>query len=136
MRLLGIDYGLRRIGIAVADTDTGAIRGLSTLDRKKKPDHFGCIHAIIQNEKIDTIVCGLPLDYDNRETPMSQQVREFCHQLQSRCGCTAVLVDEGFSSVTAQQLMMHRKKKQRRDKGAVDRLAACLILERYLQENT
>jgi putative holliday junction resolvase len=134
MKLLSVDYGRRRIGIAVTDQTGSCIRGLTTIDRKKYPDTVGRLIAIIDQEKPDTLIFGLPLDIVNNETAMSGEVRDFARQVQQRSKLPVKFVDESNSSIRATELLRFRKKKERRDKGAVDRLAACLLLETYRDE--
>ena len=128
---MGIDYGRRRIGIAVTDQTGSIVRGLTTLDRKKKPDPIPPLLSIIKQEKPDLLVLGLPLDIDDAETIMSKEVRSFAKELEEQSGLPVRFADESLSSRRATELMRFRKKKERRDKTAVDRLAACLILETY-----
>lgn len=130
---MGIDYGRRRIGIAICSSDS-AVRGLSTIDRKKKPDIISYLCSIIDNEKPSHLIFGLPLDSNDADTVMSKEVRTFAGKLKTRTGLPVHFVDESNSSLRALELLMFRKKRERRDKGAVDRMAACLILEQYIRE--
>jgi putative Holliday junction resolvase len=134
MKLMGIDYGRRRIGIAVTDADGYSIRGLTTIDRKKIPDTISAIRDIITSQSPETLIFGLPLDIDNADTVMSKEIRAFAAKLSLISGIPVHFVDESYSSIDAGKLLMFRKKKARRDKSTVDRLAACLILERYREE--
>ncbi|HON09346.1 MAG TPA: Holliday junction resolvase RuvX [Chitinispirillaceae bacterium] len=135
MKLMGIDYGRRRIGIAVTDSSGQHIRGLTTIDRKKHPDPIIPIISIIRQENPDLLVLGLPLDINDAETVMSKEVRCFAESLKERSGKPVDFADESRSSRRASELMLFRKKKQRRDKAATDRLAACLILETYREDH-
>lgn len=131
MKLMGIDYGLRRVGIAVTDSEGLSIKGLTTIDRKKHPDLTDTILNLVDQQKPDTLIFGLPLDSDNAETVMSKEVRAFAEKLHINSGLPIKFVDESYSSKKAAELMRFRKKKERRDKAAIDRLAACLILEAF-----
>jgi len=131
MKLIGVDYGRRRIGCAVTDETGTVVRGLATIDRKKFPDGQAAVNAVIAAERPEAIVFGLPLDADDGETAMSAEVRKFA------AGFAALpvhFVDESLTSKQALGLLRFRKKKERRDKAAVDRIAACLILEAFLRE--
>jgi putative Holliday junction resolvase len=134
MKLMGIDYGRRRIGIAITDNDGYSIRGLTTIDRKKTPDLIAKIQNLVSTESPKALIFGLPLDMNDADTVMSKEVRIFAAKLSSICGIPVHFVDESFSSIDAGKLLMFRKKKIRRDKSTIDRLAACLILERYREE--
>ncbi len=135
MKLIGIDYGRRRIGCAITD-DTGThIRGLTTIDRKKHPQTFLPLLAIIACEQPEAIVVGLPLDNDDGETRMSAEVRAFAEGLRKKAALPLYYIDESMSSREAASLLRFRRKKDRRSKEAVDRIAACIILENFLKEN-
>jgi len=131
MKLVGIDYGRRRVGIAVTDETGEYIRGLPTLDRLKTPDYLTALSMIITDLRPERIVIGLPLDIDGEDTVMSKEVRLFAADLRAKVTVPLCFVDESLSSKRAMGLMRSRKKKDRRKKDAVDRLAACLILQSF-----
>jgi putative Holliday junction resolvase len=131
MKLMGVDYGRRRIGVAITDEFGHAIRGLTTIDRLKRPDAVKALLSLIEQEKPATLIFGLPLDVNDADTVMSKEVRSFAEKLNLSSGLPIHFVDESFSSIRAAELMRFRKKKERQDKAAIDRLAACLILELY-----
>lgn len=133
MKLMGIDYGLRRIGIATSDPDGNHVRGLTTIDQKKNPNPYTPLQNLIIQEKIEKIVIGLPLGIDDEETEMSARIKKFGEKLRSLTNIEIVFVDESYTSKRVAELMRFRKKKDRQDKAAIDRLAACLILEHYIQ---
>jgi len=133
MNLAGVDYGRRRIGVAVCDGEARIARGLCVIDRKKFAD--GGVEEllrIIDSEKPSALVFGLPLGADDEETAMSAEARQFAEAIAKRAKLPLHFVDESFTSKRAAELMMHRKKKARRDKGLSDRIAACLILQDFI----
>jgi len=130
---MGIDYGRRRIGVAVTDENGSSIRGLTTIDRQKRPDAIGTLMNIIQQEKPAALVFGLPLDINDADTVMSKEVREFADKLRISSKLPVNFVDESLTSKRAAELMRFRKKKERQDKAAIDRLAACLILQSFCE---
>jgi putative Holliday junction resolvase len=134
MKLLSLDYGRRRIGFAVTDETATIVRGLTTIDRKLSADIVQDIVTIINNEKADRLIVGLPLDHDDNETQMTQEIRAFIDTLKPFLSIPVEFADESFSSVEAASIMITRKKKERRQKSTIDRVAACLILERYLKD--
>jgi putative holliday junction resolvase len=135
MKLMGIDYGRRRLGVAVGGDNDAPIRGLPTIDRKKTPGFVTALLAVIEREKPSRLVLGLPLDFNDAETVMSREIRAFAGKLEERTGLPVSFIDESLTSLDAQVLLRYRKKKERRDKGSVDRLAACLILDQYIRES-
>jgi putative Holliday junction resolvase len=134
MKLLGVDYGTRRIGIACTDATGVAVRSIGIVDRTRVADPIAAIHALVLQHSPNALVLGLPLDYNDRETAMSLEVREFAAGLAGKTGLPVHFVDESYSSHRAAELLRFRKKKTRRDKQNADKLAACLILESYLRE--
>jgi len=135
MRLLSLDYGRRRIGIAGCSGSRAPVVSLATLDRKKIPDIQEKLHAVIANYSPEKIIIGLPLHADESESEMSEEVRTFFAPLLARMNLPVSFIDEHGSSQMAQQHLQFRKKKHRRDKAAVDKIAACIILQRYLDEH-
>ncbi len=134
MKTLGIDYGKRRIGMAVTDELGITVRPLPTLDRKRT-DPLTAIRDTIAQEHPDTIVFGLPLDHNDEETAMAREVRSFAEKVIREIGLPVEFVDESGSSQRAEFLLRGRRKKVRRTKANVDKIAACLILEQFIEEN-
>jgi putative Holliday junction resolvase len=129
---MGIDYGRRRLGIAVSDNGASIARGIGVIDRKTHPDCVGELMRIINTEKPAALVFGLPLGTNDEETVMSGEVRGFAAALGQRAALPVHFTDESFTSKRAAELAMFRKKKARRDKSLSDRIAACLILQEYI----
>jgi putative holliday junction resolvase len=132
MKLMGIDYGRRRIGVAVSDEEGRLARSIGIVDRKTHPNYIDELIRIITQENPAAIIFGLPLNADDEETAMSKEVREFAMAIEQRVNLPIHFIDESFTSKKASELMMHRKKKARRDKSLSDRIAACLILQEYI----
>lgn len=135
MKLMGIDYGRRRIGLSVGGDGDTPVRGLPTIDRKKDPQFFNTLCEVIRREMPGRLVLGLPLDSNNAETVMCREIRAFARKLEQRTGLPVSFTDESLTSLQAGTLLRYRKKKVRRDKASVDRLAACIILDQYIREN-
>jgi putative holliday junction resolvase len=131
MKLVGVDYGRRRIGIAVTDENGEYIRGLPTIDRTRFPDYLLALRSLIAGERPARIVVGLPLDINGDETVMSKEIRAFASELGRGISAPICFVDESLSSVEAGEILRFRKKKERRNKETHDRIAACVILESY-----
>ena len=138
MKLIGVDYGRRRIGLAITDETGTVVRGLATLDRKKYPRALESIRAVIAGERpeaaVQAVVFGLPLDADDRETSMAAEIRKFAADLETSIHLPVYFIDESLTSKQAEKLLRFRKKKERRNKATVDKIAACLILEAFLRE--
>lgn len=139
---MGLDFGERRIGVALSDPERLIARGLTTLDRRKHPDYLAALNEIIRRERVQAIVVGYPLRTDGREPfgSKTEVVDKFVAQLKSRFGLPVHLEDESFTSSLASDSLRQRKSKKRtprnwaREKGEIDRVAACYILQDYLDK--
>jgi len=133
MKILGIDYGRRRIGIAVTDETGTCVYGRPTIDRKKVDNIFSVLSALISKESPNTLVFGVPLGPYDEETVMSKEIREFAKVLSRTISQEIAIhfIDESFTSSQAQEKLRFRKKKQRQNKDLLNRFAACHILESF-----
>jgi putative holliday junction resolvase len=136
MKLLGIDYGQRRIGVAITDESGRFVRPFTVIDRKKIPDAVGALKTIIEQEQAAKLVVGLPLDIDDNDTIMAKEIREFTQRLVAAADKPVEFIDESLTSRQATFMLRSRKKKLRRNKASVDSIAACLILEAFVKEHT
>jgi len=135
VRVLGLDLGVRRIGVALSDP-TGTIASpLETLQRRagKRPP-LARLENLARAHAAERIVVGLPLDLRGSETPWCREVRTVGDALAQRLGLPVSYVDERFTSVRAEKAVrgMGLRKSQREEKGRVDAAAAALILQAWL----
>ena len=135
MRVLGLDFGERRIGLALSDP-TGTIASpLETLQRRasKRPP-LTRLAQVAQAHAVERLVVGLPLDRQGNETPWCREVRTVGDSLARRLGLPVSYVDERLTSVRAEKAVrsLGLRKAQREDKGRVDAAAAALILQAWL----
>jgi putative Holliday junction resolvase len=134
MKLIGVDYGRRRIGLAVTDENGEFIRSLPTFLRKSNTPYLNELVVILQRENPSKIVVGLPLDANDEDTAMSLEIRAFADKLGSMASLPVYFVDESLTSVRAGDIIRHQKKKHRQNKENTDKIAACLILEAFQKE--
>jgi len=135
LTLLGFDFGEKRIGIAVGQTLTGSVTPLTTLSTvKHKPDWAG-IEALIREWQPDRLIVGLPLHMDGSEQDMTQRAKRFGNQLKGRYNLPVEWVDERLSSREAETMLQEWGNK-RSDKKDIDKLAAALILQSWLDQQT
>ncbi len=134
MKLIGFDYGRRRIGISVTDETGTFVRSLPIIDRSLQQDAVAAVLAVIIREDPDKIVFGLPLSPEDSETIMSSEIRRFAQSLALRTDIPIDFIDESLTSKRASDIIRMRKKKHRQAKENIDKVAACLILEAYLQQ--
>lgn len=127
--ILGIDYGTARIGCAIADAITHIPLPHATIQVKTKEDALLRLARLIADEKIATVVIGLPLGQDGEETPISERVRVFGAELAQKITAKVVFEDERYTSRMGKSAA-HPKECRR--EGNADRRAAVFILERYI----
>ena len=134
MRVLGIDYGDSRVGIAITDPLGITAQGLETIDYQGKDKILlKRLDEIIANYEVDTIVLGMPLNLKGEETVRAEVTRAFLHKLKCKYPKLKIeLIDERLTSVQAHKTMNDLGIKNRMKKNIVDTLAATYILETYI----
>lgn len=133
-RILSLDYGTVRTGIAVTDELQIIASGLTTVDTKKI---FSFLTNYIKNENVELFVVGEPKQLNNKESESEQYIRPFIEKLKTTFPKIPVKrVDERFTSKMAFQSMIDSglKKKQRQNKALIDEISATIILQTYLQQ--
>ena len=132
-RVMGIDYGSRRVGVAVSDPLRIITRGLGTLDNA--PGLPDMIAARVRDEQVVLIVVGMPFAPDGGLGAKGEEVERFIKALRSQVAVPVEIWDESFTSVDARQAFIAggMKKRKRREKGRVDEMAARLLLQEYLE---
>ena len=131
-RILAIDYGQKRVGIAVTDDMQIIATGLTTVHVK---DVFDFLKDYLAKENVETIVIGEPKDMKNRPSDSSRFIEPFVKKMKKTFPMTKIeRFDERFTSVMAQQAIIDSgaKKKKRQDKSLVDTVSATIILQSYM----
>ena len=142
--LLGFDYGLKRIGVAVGQELTGTATALVTIRAiDGKPD-WEAITKLIEQWKPDELVVGLPLNMDGTFHELSHKAQRFGNQLHGRYNLRAHFMDERLSSLEAERHLKslqqapiknrHKKKTRKIQKADIDKIAAKVILESWLDK--
>lgn len=132
-RILAIDYGSRRMGLAVSDPLGITAQGIETLQRKNKRADFGRLERTIRQYEVREIVLGNPLRMSGEEGTQSQKVAEFAEELRQRFEIPVHLWDERLTSAEANRLLREAEVSTQKRVQAVDRMAAVLILQSFLQ---
>jgi len=122
--LLALDYGTRKIGVAIGNTLTRQARPLDILQPVTREQRFAAIADLLEQWQPDRVVVGLPLTTEGGEQYASLRCRRFANQLRGRFGVVVELVDERGSSMEAQQVLGNN--------DPDDAVAAAIILQRYL----
>lgn len=132
MRVMAIDYGDARTGVAVSDP-TGLLAGFTTVlpswNREKLLEELS---ELVQEHRVEELVVGLPRNMDGTEGPRAALCRDFAGALGERTGLSPVLWDERRSTIEAHGILRAGGKREKQHKKTVDAVAASLILEGYL----
>jgi len=135
VRALGIDFGRKRIGLAISDpTGTLATPHSALVRRLNRRPPFRDLQAIAETHGIEKLVMGLPLELDGTENDWCQEVREAGAAIARRLDLPILFVDERHTSIQAQDAILEAgvKRSDRQDRGRVDAAAAAVILQSWL----
>lgn len=132
-RILALDVGSRRIGLAVTDALGITAQGLHTLDRSNKRADFRSLGEIVKKYDIAEIVVGNPLRMSGTSSPQSDKVALFAEELRQRFHLPVHLWDERFTSTAANRILDEAGMSRLQRKGVVDRMAAVLILQAFVE---
>ena len=132
MRIMAIDYGDQRTGLAVSDL-LGMLCGEAWTVTEWNPERLAeQISWEAKSREVGTLVLGLPRNMDGSEGPRAEKCRQFKNLLEETCGLPVVLWDERRSSIEAHAILHAAGKKEKKHRKTVDAVAASLILEGYL----
>ena len=132
MKSMGIDFGMARIGIALSDDTKFLASPFETYKRKNEQDDLQHIINIIQEKKVDEIVCGLPYNMQGEEQEIAQKTREFISKLLNIYSIKVKFVDERLSSLMAEEMLKETERDWKKRKEKLDAVAASIILQDYL----
>ena len=130
-RVMALDPGTVRIGIAVSDP-LGLIAQPHSSLPAEGPELLSAIGSLATELDVDRIVVGLPVSLDGTEGPSAVLAREFAERVAAKTGLEVELVDERFSTVTAERAMIEAGARRAERKAARDRVAAAVFLQAYL----
>lgn len=135
MRVLGLDFGSRTVGVAVSDELLLTAQGVETIERKeenKLRKTCARIEELIKEYEVTKVVLGLPKNMNNTEGERAEKTKEFGMMLERRTGLPVVYWDERLTTVAAEQVLMESGVRRENRKAVIDKVAACLILQGYL----
>ena len=132
MRVLGLDFGDRRIGVAICDELGMTARGIATVVRKNRDADLAAIAEFVERFGVEKIVIGYPLRLDGSEGIQCDKVNRFARRLEVRLSVPVIRRDETFSTKEAEELLREAGVRREKKRAVVDRLAACIILQGYL----
>ena len=133
MKVLGVDYGQKRVGLALCDPGGILCWPVETIAWTRAEDLFARIKAVAEAEGVERVVVGLPLDLEGHDTLTTRQARNFAERLGRRLSAPVVLFDERLSSAAAESELKETGMGWKKRKAALDSQAAVKILESYLR---
>lgn len=131
---LGFDFGFKRIGMAVGQTLTKSASPLPTIEAKLGVPNWNLIEALLKQWKPLALVVGLPTTLDDQVLYTTSASRGFARQLKKRFALPVHLVDERLTTVEARAHLFDRGGYRKIKKSEIDSIAACIILEQWLQQ--
>jgi putative Holliday junction resolvase len=132
-RILALDYGTKRIGVALSDELGWTAQPLETFERRTLDRDVAHIAALVESHSVERVVLGLPLQLDGREGPAVRAMREFTDKLEGSLPVPVVLWDERMTTKAAEELLIAADVSRKKRKGIVDRIAAAILLRSYLE---
>jgi len=131
-RVLGIDYGERRVGLALSDPMGIIAKPFKVIDRKTTSDYIAEILNITKEKNANIIVVGLPLTLKGEQSKQTEVVIKFIRELKQVGELPVIAIDERLSSVSAKKSLQAQGVKTGHEKSRVDETAAAIILQEYL----
>jgi len=132
LRILGLDYGEKRIGVAICDELGLTAQGLSTIIRKNKKHDWEILGGLVGNYKVEKIVIGYPVRLDGSEGIQCEKVNRFKVLLEKTFSLSVIKWPETLSTKEAEEILINSGVRWEKRKKMVDKMAACLILQGYL----
>jgi putative Holliday junction resolvase len=135
LRILGLDYGEKRIGVAICDELGWTAQGLPTIIRKDKKHDWEILTNLINSYHVEKIVIGYPVRIDGSEGIQCEKVNRFALLLNKAFSLPVVKWPETLSTKEAEEILINSGMHWKKRKKTVDKLAACLILQGYLDSS-
>jgi putative holliday junction resolvase len=131
---LGLDVGRKRIGVAGCDRTGLIAHGITTIERRSWQADLEQLQALVDSRQIDTLVVGLPYNMDGTLGYQARQVQKFARAAAKQLNLTLEYVDERLTSFEAEQMMQAQGISPRSHKSTIDRKAAAIILQQWLEQ--
>ncbi|MGE6577120.1 MULTISPECIES: Holliday junction resolvase RuvX [Paenibacillus] len=136
MKILGLDYGDRRIGVAASDAFGWTAQGLEVLERRRDEGEFTRIADLVREHEISEIVVGLPKNMNGTVGPRGEICIAFADRLRDELNLPVHLWDERLTTMAAERTLIEADVSRKKRKQVVDKMAASLILQNYLDANS
>ena len=134
-RYLAIDHGSKRIGLALSDPMKIIAKPYRTITYKNLKTLFNLLIEIIKEEDVECIILGIPIGMKGQETSQTKDVLEFNEKLKLKIQIPIILQDERLSSLSAEKSLIQQKVKTGHNKSQIDKTAAAIFLQQYLDTN-
>ena len=132
MRIMAIDFGTKRMGVAISDPEGTMAHPLKTVAVRNDGSHLHELLKIATDYEIDKVIVGHPLNMDGSISEIAKEVMSWAQDLETLLGLPVELFDERLSSFDAHELLMSHQVKGKKRRNVVDKIAASLILKEYL----
>lgn len=138
MRIMGLDFGEKTIGVSVSDPFGWTAQGIETIHRQQEQNlksSLNRIEQIVKDYCVEQIVLGFPKNMNNTEGPRCEKTLEFKSKLEKRFHLPVHLFDERLSTVGAERVLLEADVSRKKRKKVIDKMAAVYILQNYLDCN-
>ncbi|MBI5582912.1 MAG: Holliday junction resolvase RuvX [Deltaproteobacteria bacterium] len=132
MRILGLDFGTKTIGVALSDELTITAQTLTSLSRTTLQRDLEALLQLIREHQVDEVVIGMPINMDGSRGPAAQAVDDFIDRLKSLTAVKIIPWDERLTTVAAERILLEGDLSRRKRRLVIDRLSAAIILQGYL----
>ncbi|MBS6559506.1 MAG: Holliday junction resolvase RuvX [Clostridiales bacterium] len=135
MRIMGLDYGTKTVGVALSDALLITAQPVETIERKsanKLRQTFARIEQLVDENEVSLIVLGYPKNMNNTAGERAEATEKFREDLIRRTGLSVVLWDERLTTVEAERILMESSVRRENRKEVIDKMAAAIILQSYL----
>lgn len=133
MRRLGLDYGDRRIGVALSDELGWTAQALEVIGRTNREEDLERIVRLVEEHRVGEVVVGLPKNMNGTIGPRGDIAMAFAERLRERLDIPVVLWDERLSTVSAERTLVSADVSRKKRKQVIDKMAAAIILQNYLE---
>ncbi len=131
-RIMAVDYGLKRIGLALSDPLGITAQGLGVLNRRGKKSDIHELAQLIREHEVVTVLIGLPLNMNGSAGTLYDEVKKFGKSLEAATGAPILFRDERLTTVQAERMLIKSDVSRKKRSKVIDKIAAQLILQNYL----
>ncbi|MGN0495469.1 MAG: Holliday junction resolvase RuvX [Lachnospiraceae bacterium] len=139
MRIMGLDYGSKTVGVALSDELGITAQPIMTIERKsenKLRKTLAQIEELIDANEVSFVVLGYPKNMNNTEGPRGEATREFKEHIERRTGLEVILWDERLTTVESERILMDSGVRREHRKEYIDKMAAAIILQSYMDAHS